>query len=265
MSSSIPIAVQVTELTKVIKEKIIVDRISFSVEEGEIFGLLGSNGSGKTTTFNMLSKLLAPSGGTVIILGKNIRELSPKEIGFITQENSFYETLTVKENLEFFGEQFGVGGKEAKIRITKLLEQMKLTDKTEVMASSLSGGMKRRLNMACSLIHDPKVIFLDEPTVGLDPIVRREIWTVIKELHKMKRTIIITSHYMEEIEELCDRVAIMFAGRIAAVGTPAELKARYKLKQMEDVFAHLMKPEEELRAEIEQNRKIITGKGMVSK
>ena len=109
-------------------------------------------------------------------------------------------------------------------------------------SSRLSGGMKRRLNIACSLIHDPKVVFLDEPTVGLDPIVRREIWAVITDLNSRGKTIMITSHYMEEIETLCNRVAIMFAGRIVASGTPEELKRRYKLKQMEDVFAHLMKP-----------------------
>ena len=204
------VAVHVTELVKIIKEKIIVDNISFTVEEGEIFGMLGSNGSGKTTTFNMLSKLIPASSGSITILGKNIGEISSLDIGFVTQENSFYETLSVLENLEFFAEQFGVNGKDIKTRISKLLQDMKLTDKKNVIASNLSGGMKRRLNMACSLIHEPKIIFLDEPTVGLDPVVRREIWLIIKELHKLKKTIVITSHYMEEIEELCDRVAIMF-------------------------------------------------------
>ncbi|MBU0591166.1 ABC transporter ATP-binding protein [Candidatus Micrarchaeota archaeon] len=239
-----PFAVEVTELTKVINEKILVDRISFSVEDGEIFGLLGSNGSGKTTTFNMLSGLLTPSSGTITILGKNIKELqkSKSEIGMVTQENSFYETLTVRENLEFFASQFGVSGEQTKERIKKLLGQMKLADKIDVMASKLSGGTKKRLNMACALMHDPKIIFLDEPTVGLDPIVRKEIWAVINELHKTKKTIIITSHYMEEIDYLCNRVVIMFAGKVVAYGTPAELKTKYKLKQMEDVFAHLMKP-----------------------
>ncbi len=238
-------AVEVTELAKVIKERIIVDRISFTVQEGECFGLLGSNGSGKTTTFNMLSGLLLPSSGTMVILGKDVKEMlkSRPEIGFVTQENSFYETLTVSENLEFFASQFGIPSGEGKARARRLLEQMKLTEKSNVLASKLSGGMKRRLNIACSLIHDPKIVFLDEPTVGLDPVVRREIWSVIEGLHAMKKTIIITSHYMDEIEHLCDKVAIMFGGRIVAHGTPAELKSRYKLKQMEDIFAYLAKPE----------------------
>jgi len=122
------------------------------------------------------------------------------------------------------------------------LEQIRLTNKAETLASRLSGGMRKRLNMGCSLVHDPKIIFLDEPTVGLDPVVRREIWKVIQELHQMKKTIIITSHYMEEVEHLCGRVAIMYAGRIVASGTPAQLKKKYKLKQMEDVFAYLIKP-----------------------
>jgi ABC-2 type transport system ATP-binding protein len=239
-----PHAVVVSELAKVMNDRIIVDRISFSAGEGEMFGLLGTNGSGKTTTFNMLSGLLAPSSGTVTILGKSTKELqkSKPEIGFVTQENSFYETLTVRENLEFFASQHGLPGAEAAGRARKLLAQMTLSDKSEVLASKLSGGMKRRLNIACALVHDPKVVFLDEPTVGLDPVVRREIWSVIEELHGMKKTIIITSHYMEEIERLCGRVAIMFAGRIVDSGTPAELKRKYKLKQMEDVFAHLVKP-----------------------
>ncbi len=124
----------------------------------------------------------------------------------------------------------------------KLLSQMKLTEKSDVLASKLSGGMKKRLNIACSLVHDPKIVFLDEPSVGLDPVVRREIWAVIEELHASKKTIIITSHYMEEIERLCRRVAIMFAGRIVDSGTPGELKQKYKLKQMEDVFAYLVRP-----------------------
>ncbi|MFH1393261.1 MAG: ABC transporter ATP-binding protein [Candidatus Micrarchaeota archaeon] len=237
-------AVDVRELAKVIDEKIIVDKVSFSVDEGEIFGLLGSNGSGKTTTFNMLSGLLRPSSGKVMILGKDIKEDKEfkRELGFVTQPDSFYETLTVRENLEFFSSQFGIPKHEMKERVKKLLAQTELTNKSEALASKLSGGMKKRLNMACSLVHDPKVVFLDEPTVGLDPVVRRGIWKLIKELNQEKKTIIITSHYMEEIEYLCNRVAIMFAGRMVASGTPAQLKQRYKLKQMEDVFAHLMKP-----------------------
>jgi ABC-2 type transport system ATP-binding protein len=234
-------ALEVKELAKVIDEKIIVDRISFSVDEGETFGLLGANGSGKTTTFNMLSGLLRPSSGSVRILERSVKE-AKRDIGFVTQQDSFYETLTVRENLEFFASQYGIGGKKRKEMIDKLLSQIKLTNKSQALASKLSGGMKKRLNMGCSLVHDPKIIFLDEPTVGLDPVVRREIWKLIKELQAEKKTIIITSHYMEEIEQLCGRVAIMFAGRIVASGTAAQLKKKYKLNQMEDVFAHLVKP-----------------------
>jgi ABC-2 type transport system ATP-binding protein len=167
-----------------------------------------------------------------------------RTIGLVTQQDSFYDTLTVKENLRFFASQFGIGAREAEERMKKLLSQTKLAEKGDSMAARLSGGMKKRLNMACSLMHDPKIVFLDEPTVGLDPVVRHEIWDVIEGLHEMKKTIILTSHYMDEIEFLCGRVAVMFAGRIAASGTPQELKDRYKLKQMEDVFAYLMKPEE---------------------
>lgn len=162
----------------------------------------------------------------------------------VTQVDSFYETLTVKENLRFFASQFGIGKDETENRMKKLLGQMKLSEKGDSMAAKLSGGMRKRLNMACSLMHDPKIVFLDEPTVGLDPVVRHEVWEVVKGLHAEHKTIILTSHYMDEIEYLCSRVAIMFAGRIVAGGTPQELKSKYKLKQMEDVFAYLMKPEE---------------------
>jgi len=236
-------AVDVKGLTKVIGEKIIVDRISFSVEEGEVFGLLGANGSGKSTTFNMMSGLLRPSAGEVGILGKGLKELKRgiPEIGMVTQQDSIYETLSVQENLEFFSSQFGIPKGISEGRIKDLLSKVKLTTKKDAIAASLSGGMKKRLNMACSLVHEPRVIFLDEPTVGLDPVVRKEIWEVIRGLHKEGKTIIFTSHYMDEVDALCDRVAIMFAGRIVASGTPKTLKAKYKLKQMEDVFAHLMK------------------------
>ncbi|MBD3398392.1 ATP-binding cassette domain-containing protein [Candidatus Micrarchaeota archaeon] len=238
-------AVKVSQLSKVIKEKIIVDRISFTVEKGEVFGLLGANGSGKTTTFNMMSGLLAPSSGDVEVLGKSLRERKKSggvpEVGMVTQQDSFYETLTVQENLEFFAGQFGIPEKVSRERISELLKQVKLTVKKDALASSLSGGMKKRLNMACSLVHDPIVVFLDEPTVGLDPVVRKEIWMLIKDLHKAGKTIIFTSHYMDEVEELCDKVAIMFAGRIVDSGTPEKLKKKHKLNQMEDVFAHLIK------------------------
>ncbi len=234
-------AVEVKELAKVIDEKIIVDRVSFTIEEGEVFGLLGSNGSGKTTTFNMLSGLVKPSSGEIKLLEKDITKFKDftREIGMVTQNDSFYETLTVEENLEFFASQYGIAGYRE--RIKDLLSRTDLTNKRKALASSLSGGMKKRLNMACSLVHDPKIIFLDEPTVGLDPVVRKEIWKLIKKLHSEKKTIMITSHYMEEIEYLCDKVGIMFGGRIVASGTPASLKKKYKLNQMEDVFAHLIK------------------------
>jgi ABC-2 type transport system ATP-binding protein len=237
-------AVRANQLTKVIDEAILVDRVSFTVEEGEVFGLLGANGSGKTTTFNMLAGLLAPSSGTVTLLGKSLKEMRKSrrpEIGFVTQDDSFYETLTVKENLEFFADMFGVPAGERDATVRKLLGQITLIEKADVMASHLSGGMKKRLNMACSIVHDPKVIFLDEPTVGLDPVVRKGIWDLIEALHFQGKTIIITSHYMDEVERLCHRVAVMYSARLVASGTPAELKTKYKLRQMEDVFAEVAK------------------------
>ncbi len=243
-----PHIIEVKELAKVVNERILVDRISFIVNEGEIFGLLGSNGSGKTTTFNMLTGLLRPSSGTIRIGGREIKNAgsATDQIGFVVQDDSIYETLTVRENLEYFSELLGVEDRTAHKRIDELIRMMKLDEKSASMAGKLSGGLRKRVNIACALLHDPKIIFMDEPTVGLDPIVRREIWAIIRTLHEKKKTIIITSHYMDEIEQLCDRVAIMFRGRIVDTGTPTHLKEKYGLKQMEDVFAHLITRETQL-------------------
>src|SRR5262249_37222200 len=154
-------AVEVDDLAKVIGDKILVDRISFSVQEGETFGLLGANGSGKTTTFNILAGLLAPSSGTIRICGKLIKDGNGArpDIGFVTQQNSFYETLTPRENLEFFASQFGIPQDVGRERAEKLLAEVKLADKMDILSSRLSGGMKQRLNIACSLVHEPKIVF----------------------------------------------------------------------------------------------------------
>ncbi|MFH1285002.1 MAG: ABC transporter ATP-binding protein [Candidatus Micrarchaeota archaeon] len=228
------LAVKVDGLVKIIGSKIIVDEVSFEVKKGEIFGLLGGNGSGKTTIFNMLSGVIEPSSGEVHVSGYSMRERKKllHTIGFVTQENTVYETLTVKENLEYFAAEYGAKKGE---NIKKLLEDVELYEKRDSLAGSLSGGMKRRLNIACSLVHNPELVFLDEPTVGLDPATRRGIWRLVKKLHESGKTVILTSHYMDEVEALCERVVLVFRGRIVAEGSPQELKSRFGLT-MDDLF-----------------------------
>lgn len=237
-------ALEVKELAKIINERILVDRISFSVEEGEIFGLLGSSGSGKTTTFRMLTGLMIPSSGSIKYFGKKFEKQNTlRELGFVTQDDSIYPGLTIAQNIEYFGSIYRVKKDEIKSRMEKILEQMELIERKDSLASELSGGMKKRLNIAVSIIHNPKIIFFDEPTVGLDPSIRKGVWKAIENLNKEGKTIILTSHYMDEVERLCKRVGIMHRGKMVARGSVDEIKKKYGIKQMEDVFSEIIKME----------------------
>ena len=237
-------ALEVKELTKIINERILVDRISFNVEEGEIFGLLGSSGSGKTTTFKMLTGLLTPSSGSIKYFGKKFEKQGAlREVGFVTQDDSIYPGLTIAQNIEYFGSIYKVKKEEVRNRMNKILEQMELIERKDSLASELSGGMRKRLNIAVSIIHNPKIIFFDEPTVGLDPAIRKGVWNSIESLNKEGKTVILTSHYMDEVERLCKRVGIMHRGKMVAKGTSTEVKKKYGIKQMEDVFSEIVKLE----------------------
>lgn len=221
-------AIQVENLTKKFNGFVAVDSLSFSVASGELFGLLGPNGAGKTTTINMLSTLLKPTSGQARVAGFDVsrsRDNVRKSIGVVFQEPALDNKLTGKENLEFHAMMYGIDKAERRRRIDKVLTLVELTEKAAVLVENYSGGMKRRLEIARGLIHEPKVLFLDEPTLGLDAQTRRHIWDYIKKLNKERGvTIILTTHYMEEADYLCERVAIMDHGKFVALDTPYKLK-----------------------------------------
>jgi ABC-2 type transport system ATP-binding protein len=220
-------AIKVDGLTKKFKDLTAVDHVSFEVESGELFGLLGPNGAGKTTTINMLCTLLKPTSGYAEVAGYNVskkRDQVRNSIGIVFQDTALDERLTGRENLDFHSVMYGIPRDVRRRRIDEVLDLVELTDKANVLVEKYSGGMKRRLEIARGLIHRPKVLFLDEPSLGLDAQTRRYIWEYIKKLNEEDVTIILTTHYMEEADYLCDRVAIVDHGRIVAVDTPGSLK-----------------------------------------
>ncbi|HCX78445.1 MAG TPA: export ABC transporter ATP-binding protein [Firmicutes bacterium] len=219
--------VETKNLVKRYGDVLAVDNVNLQIAEGEIFGLLGPNGAGKTTIINMLIGLTKVDGGEIAIFGKKVngnREDVSSHIGIVPQELAIYNDLTAAENLAFFGKLYGIKGKLLQERVTEALEFTGLSDKRKILPKKFSGGMKRRLNIACAIVHQPKLIIMDEPTVGIDPQSRNHILSSVQELHSQGSTIIYTSHYMEEVEELCTRVAIMDEGRIIAQGNKDELK-----------------------------------------
>jgi ABC-2 type transport system ATP-binding protein len=199
-----------------------VDGVSFSVEEGEFFGILGPNGAGKTTTLEMIEGLRKPDGGSVSLLGQNPWPRKPAllpRIGVQLQANSFFEKLTAREQLETFASLYGI----SRSRAVDMLELVGLSDKAGTREDKLSGGQRQRLSIACALVHEPDVVFLDEPTAALDPQARRNLWDVLRAIQGRGRTIVYTTHYLDEAEALCDRVAIMDHGKILALDPPATL------------------------------------------
>ena len=223
-------AIEVRDLTKRYKGNgfAAVDHISFNVESGEIFALLGPNGAGKTTAIKILTTLLKPTSGTAKVAGFDVgkdKDSVRKSIGIVFQEPSLDWRLTGRENLDFHARIYGIGRKEREKRIEEVLKLVELEDKADVAVDKYSGGMKRRLELARGFIHNPKVLFLDEPTLGLDTHTRRRIWDYIRELNDSEgATIVLTTHHMEEADYLCDRVGIMDQGKIIALDTPTNLK-----------------------------------------
>lgn len=217
---------QVQNLVKKYGDFTAVKGISFDIKEGEIFSLLGPNGAGKTTTISMLSTLYRPTSGDATIGGHSITKdpLAVKQIiGVVPQEIALYEDLTARENLIFWGQMYGLNGKPLNSRVDEVLEQIGLTDKAKNRVKTYSGGMKRRVNIGVGLLHKPRLLFMDEPTVGIDPQSRRSILDTVKDLNKQGMTLLYTTHYMEEAEELSDRVGIMDHGELIAIGTQKEL------------------------------------------
>jgi ABC-2 type transport system ATP-binding protein len=203
-----------------------VKGISFGVRRGEVFSLLGPNGAGKTTTIGMLSCLLAPTGGDATIEGKSVRtdrDTVKRAIGIVPQDIALYPTLTARENLRFWGRMYGLGGKDLAGRIEAILETVGLKDRGNDKVEAYSGGMKRRINIAAGLLHKPQLVFLDEPTVGIDPQSRRNILDMVKALNAQGMTVLYTTHYMEEAQELSNRIGIIDHGKLIALGTLDEL------------------------------------------
>lgn len=221
-------SIQVENLTKEFNGIKAIDSISFEVKEGEIFGLLGPNGAGKTTTLNILSTLLKPTSGRAFVNGFNVekeRDKVRKSIGIVFQEPALDSYLTGRENLEFHGMMYGLSKKEAKEKTKEALKLVELEEFADRLVNAYSGGMKRRLEIARAMVHQPKILFLDEPTLGLDAQTRRKIWEYIKKLNQEKGiTIILTTHYMEEADFLAERVGIIDSGKIVALDTPENLK-----------------------------------------
>lgn len=222
------VSISVIGLEKYYEDFKAVDGISFEVKSGEIFGLLGPNGAGKTTTLSMLSGLIKPTGGDLFIFGKNYLKNSnelKRLVGIAPQSLTLYSTLTAYDNLAFFGGIYGFRGNKLKERIDEVLKIVSLYDRKKEIVDHFSGGMKRRLNLAIALLHEPKILFLDEPTVGVDPQSRNAIFEAIQKLNKEGMTIIYTTHYMEEAEKLCNQIAIIDNGKIVALNSPEKLCA----------------------------------------
>ncbi|PEY32261.1 export ABC transporter ATP-binding protein [Bacillus cereus] len=221
-------ALEIKNLTKKFGDFIAVDNMSLAIKEGEIFGFLGSNGAGKSTTINMIAGLLRSNEGEISILGKNTKKhnrFAKMNIGIVPQDIAIYEELTTYENVKFFAGLYGLRGAELKARVEEALQFVGLSDKHKSYPKNFSGGMKRRLNIACAIAHHPKLIIMDEPTVGIDPQSRNYILQSVRKLNEMGSTIIYTSHYMEEVEEICTKIAIVDHGKIIAEGTKEQLKA----------------------------------------
>jgi len=221
-------AIEIMDLEKKFGDFTAVDRISLEIKEGELFGLLGPNGAGKTTTISMLSTILQPTSGTAKVWEHDIvheKDAVRHSIGIVFQDPSLDDELTGRENLDFHGRMYGMGAEQRKERIAEVLKLVELESRADSLVKTYSGGMKRRLEIARGLMHKPKILFLDEPTIGLDPQTRRRLWEYIKAFNeKEKITIILTTHYMEEADFLCERIAIIDHGKIMALDTPEKLK-----------------------------------------
>jgi ABC-2 type transport system ATP-binding protein len=235
-------AIVLNHLDKQYQDVKAVDDLSLQVGKGELFGLLGPNGAGKTTTINILCGLVKPTAGSATVCGYDVQKEPTKvkeKIGVCTQETAVYPFLTGSENVDLFGNLNSMNKDTLKTRRNLLLNKMGLADDAKRKAEKYSGGMKRRLSLILALIHDPQIAFLDEPTVAMDPQSRHAVWDFVKELRTQGKTVILTTHYMEEAQELCDRVGIIDHGKLIALGTPKELIAENGVGNLEEVFIKL--------------------------
>jgi ABC-2 type transport system ATP-binding protein len=234
-------AISTTQLTKRFGNFTAVDAITFDVASGEIFGFLGANGAGKTTAMRMLCGLSFPTSGQATVAGfdlfKNPEQIK-KSIGYMSQKFSLYEDLTVRENIRFYGGIYGLTDEQINFKTDAMLSNLKMELEGKTMVKSLPLGWRQKLSFSVAMVHEPKIIFLDEPTGGVDPITRREFWTLIYQAAEKGTTVFVTTHYMDEAE-YCGRVSIMVDGRIDALGTPKELKDKFSANDMGEVFLKL--------------------------
>ena len=235
------IAIKAENITKTFGDFTAVDHISFEVTKGEIFGFLGANGAGKTSAMRMFSGLSIPTSGTATVAGFDVykeTEKIKKNIGYMSQKFSLYGNLTVKENLNFFGGIYGIPRKDLKIKRDELIKELGLENEKNKLVSQLPLGWKQKLAFSVAIFHEPQIVFLDEPTGGVDPVTRRQFWNMIYDASDRGITIFVTTHYMDEAE-YCDRVSIMVDGKISALETPANLKKQFNAQNMDDVFYEL--------------------------
>jgi ABC-2 type transport system ATP-binding protein len=235
--------ISVSNLTKSFGDFTAVNNISFEVAKGEIFGFLGANGAGKTTAMKMLIGISKPSSGEAIVAGYNIdnqSEMVKKNIGYMSQKFSLYDDLTIKENITFFGGIYGLSRKQIKEKTAVLIAELKLEEVENQLVGALPLGWKQKLSFSVALLHEPKIVFLDEPTGGVDPITRRQFWEMIYAQSNKGTTLFVTTHYMDEAE-YCDRVSIMVEGKIEALDSPKNLKKQYNAASMNEVFLKLVR------------------------
>ena len=232
------IIISATDLTKRFGAFTAVDAISFDVKKGEIFGFLGANGAGKTTAMKMLTGLMHPSSGQAEVAGFDVyreREQIKRHIGYMSQRFSLYEDLTVRENIEFYGGIYGLSFRQLRQKIRDLVAELGLGEVERHLVKSLPLGWRQRLAFSIAIIHDPRIVFLDEPTGGVDPITRRQFWETIYQSAEKGTTVFVTTHYMDEAE-YCNRISMMAAGKIAALGAPRDLRETYQAASMDDIF-----------------------------
>jgi len=243
-------AVHTDNLTKIFGDIMAVDGVTFDINRGEVFGVLGPNGSGKTTTIRMLCGLLAPTSGNATVAGFDVKTQSEeirRNIGYMSQRFGMYEDLTVAENLDFYSSLYGLAGEEKKTRMNELFDALGLRPRIGQLVGTLSGGSKQRISLACAIAHRPAVLFLDEPTAGVDPAARRRFWETIYGLAKSGTTILVTTHYMDEAAR-CERIAFLSRGHLIAVGTAEEVTRQFGQPTIEDVFIELQKRDEGVTA-----------------
>jgi ABC-2 type transport system ATP-binding protein len=230
--------IQVTDLVKKFGRFTANDNLNFSVRQGEIFGFLGANGAGKTTAIKILSGLSKPTSGKAMVAGFDVKRYPDKvkkNIGYMSQRFSLYDDMSVKENFRFYGGIYGMGRKEIREKTSLFLKKLDMENYEDMLLKKIPLGWKQKLAFSVAILHNPKIVFLDEPTGGVDPLTRRQFWELIYESASRGTTVFVTTHYMDEAE-YCERVSIMSEGRIEAIGTPAQLKEKYQVKTMDEVF-----------------------------